>query len=255
MKRTLHQVIKGTYRPLQPALMGLLLLLAMELCAQAPQPSGGQVRFSLDQLMSRSQLLSGEWEMARDTLLGPEAFQNDSLPFPLETVNFPELWNKQAPFKGKRAAMGVATYHLHISLDRTSDTLLGLFIPDFYSAYEMWINGIPLAHNGKVGMDASSTIPHWLPMVQPFPVSDRELDIVLQIANFHHYKGGPGEPIRIGRYQNLKEYLDSRYFFLFIIMGLFLMTGFFLLSFWLVGHREKGLLFFSLFCLVYSYYS
>ena len=39
-----------------------------------------------------------------------------------------------------------------------------------------------------------------------------------------------------------------------IVLGLFLMTGFFLLAFWFIEEQEKGILYFSIFCLVHSYY-
>lgn len=236
-------------------LVGGLVMLATGIGAQEAVWKRGKVSMELDQLMGKSRNLNGEWTVYWDTLLTPEAIHSDSFSVVGELVNFPELWNYHQRFQGQRTAMGVATYHLQIELDRSTDTLLALLIPDFYSSYEMWLNGMPIAQNGKVGTTKESTTPHWLPQLKPFSAESRKLDLVLQIANFHHFKGGPGEPIRIGEYTFLNEYWKNRYFYLFIIMGLFLMTGFFLLSFWLVGHRDKGLLYFSLFCLFYGYYA
>lgn len=232
-----------------------LLFTAVESFAQSEGIQNGQAEFELSGLLQKPSKLNGEWEVYWDTLLSPPDFSNSQdLPAP-EFVHFPQVWNGMERFHHARVCFGRATYRLQITLDSTTDTLLALLIPDFYSAYQLWINGKLVARNGKVGHTRASTQPHWLPMVRPFGLEGKRAEIVLQIANFHHFKGGPAEPILIGRYDKLNDQLENRYFVLFLIMGLFLMTGVSLLAFGLVGYRDKGLLIFSLFCLVNAYYT
>lgn len=235
--------------------LGLFFLLTVSAYSQQPVIQAGTVFFSTDKLLQKPADLNGEWEVYWDTLLSPrELVAADQLPTP-DRVRFPQVWNSLERFHHERICFGKATYRLRINLDHPTDTLLALLIPDFYSAYELWVNGVPVARNGKVGNTRATTEPHWLPMVRPFNPRGNEADIVLQIANFHHYKGGPAEPIWIGRYDTLNNQLENRYFVLFLIMGLFLMTGVSLLAFALVGYRDKGMLVFSLFCLVNAYYT
>lgn len=215
----------------------------------------GQANFSTSELLNKPFKLNGEWEVYWDTLLAPQDLSTArKLPIP-EVVDFPRVWNTLERFQHSRVCFGTATYRLNIQLDQPTDTLLALFVPDFYSAYQLWVNGVPVARNGTVGNTRSTTVPHWLPMVRPFNLEGTEAEIILQIANFHHYKGGPAEPIWIGRYDTLNNQLENRYFVLFLIMGLFLMTGVSLLAFALVGYRDKGMLVFSLVCLVNAYYT
>lgn len=215
----------------------------------------GQANFSTSELLNKPFKLNGEWEVYWDTLLSPQDLSTaPKLPNP-EVVDFPRIWNTLERFQQSRVCFGTATYRLNIRIDHPTDTLLALFVPDFYSAYQLWVNGVPVARNGTVGNSRSNTVPHWLPMVRPFNLEGTEAEIILQIANFHHYKGGPAEPIWIGRYDTLNNQLENRYFVLFLIMGLFLMTGVSLLAFALVGYRDKGMLVFSLVCLVNAYYT
>lgn len=207
----------------------------------------GKVRLATDQVLQEPISLDGTWEVYWDTLLTPA-----NLPLAdanrKTTTYFPKLWNSTRP------GFGYATYHLQIQLDRSTDTLLALYIPDFYTAYEMWVNGMPFAANGRTGTDKSETTPHWRPMVRSLAVEGKEIDLLLQIANFHHYKGGASESIIIGPAHLMQNEWNISFNSLHVVFGLFLMTGFFLLAFWLADRRDKGILFFSIFCLVHSYY-
>lgn len=213
----------------------------------------GQVDLNLIDLLQEPYSLDGTWLIYWDTLLKPSDFANDQIPV-ADTIDFPSLWNNQTIAGQKRKGIGKATYRLQINLNQQADTLLGLFLPDFFTTYKIWINGVFLAENGQVGTNKMQSRPQWLPQVKTIESREKHLDVVLQISNYHHYKGGVTESIQIGASEELMARLNHRFFFIFLILGLFLMTGFFLLAFWFVGQKEKGILFFSLFCLVHSYY-
>lgn len=213
----------------------------------------GEVHLSVQNLVRQTVALDGQWLVYWDTLLTPAQLQQETRLVP-DTIRLPGLWNQQVIAGRKRTGIGKATYRLQIHLDEAPDTLLGLFLPDFYTSYQLWINGHPFASNGQVGTNKQTTSPHWRPMVRIIEENRPQLDLVLQIANFHHMKGGVAESITLGAYAALAEQLHERFFFIFLILGLFLMTGFFLLAFWYVGQREDGIVYFSLFCLVHSYY-
>ncbi|WP_170110195.1 ATP-binding protein [Flavilitoribacter nigricans] len=239
----------------KPLAFFCLLFTAFSLSGQSVDIHRGQATFSTEDILDAPRMLNGEWEVYWDTLLSPQELSGSAqLPAP-EYVSFPKVWNNMERFHRARVCFGVATYRLRVRLDQRAGSYLALMVPDFYSAYQLWVNGEPVAHNGRVGATRAETTPHWLPQVQPFRTQGTDLDIVLQIANFHHYKGGPAEPVWLGSYNKLQNQLENRYFILFLIMGLFLMTGFSLLAFVLAGYREKGLLVFSLFCLANAYYT
>lgn len=214
----------------------------------------GKVDLSVRHILQSPIALNGMWEIYWDTLLAPEEIASSEGIQP-EFTDFPKIWNKTRDEAGqKRSGAGYATYRLRLHLNEHPDTLLALFIPDFYSAYRLFVNGKILATNGEVGRERQQTTPYWRPVVQTLDLAGRDIEIVLQIANFHHYKGGPGESIVLGRNDWMQEKWNMNFNFLHIIFGLFLMTGLFLLAFWLVDHVGGGLIFFSIFCIVHSYY-
>jgi signal transduction histidine kinase/ActR/RegA family two-component response regulator len=234
-------------------LAGIIILSGNSVLAQSfPLIEGGKADLRVEDLIRKPVALDGQWLVYWDTLLNPEELNSTGLK--PDTLQLPGLWNKKIIAGERRSGLGKATYRLQLRLDQAPDTLLGLFLPDFYTAYKLWINGHPFAGNGTVGNSKATTSPQWLPMVKALEEQHPRLDLVLQIANYHHMKGGVAESITLGAYPVLAKELNERFFFIFLILGLFLMTGFFLLAFWYVGQREDGILYFSLFCLVHSYY-
>ncbi|WP_143473239.1 ATP-binding protein [Flavilitoribacter nigricans] len=234
--------------------IALFCLISIPAFSQQQKAENGHISLKLQQLLKTGQDLDGNWLIYWDTLLDPDAFREPNQLPEAEAIKFPSLWNGKMIAGKKRTGRGKATYRLKISLDQQPDTLLGLFLPDFFTAYKVWVNGREVAANGQVGWDRRSSKPHWLPQVKNITTNARELDLILQISNYHHRKGGVTESIRIGASERLADDLNRRFFFIFLILGLFLMTGFFLFAFWFVGKKEKGVLFFSLFCIVHSYY-
>ncbi|WP_170110196.1 ATP-binding protein [Flavilitoribacter nigricans] len=214
----------------------------------------GEVRLATETALTQISNLDGTWQVYWDTLLEPQDLPLLD-PDLKELTPFPQIWNRVPGKEGTpRSGFGYATYRLQIHLDRPTDTLLALFIPDFYSAYEMWINGKPFAQNGHTGTTKSSMRPYWRPQVRSFEVEGQEIDILLQISNFYHYKGGAAESITLGPNNLMQDDWNMNFNFIHIIFGLFLMTGFFLFTFWATDQRDKGILLFGIFCMIHSYY-
>lgn len=214
----------------------------------------GKSTLAMDTLLTQISNLDGEWEVYWDTLLEP---QDIPLMDPAQKAitYFPRIWNRIPKKDGTtRSGFGYATYRLEIQLDRPTDTLLAMFVPDFYTAYKMWVNGVLFAENGTPGTSKATTIPYWRPMVRSFDARDGKIEIVLQLANFHHYKGGAAESITLGANNVMQDDWNMNFNFIHIIFGLFLMTGFFLFAFWATDQRDRGILLFGIFCMVHSYY-
>ncbi|MEZ5042357.1 MAG: ATP-binding protein [Saprospiraceae bacterium] len=195
--------------------------------------------------------LNGEWAFYWDTLLSPADFGKGLELIPA-FVPFPKTWNDLKNKVPGISPYGYGTYHLSIQF-KTAPALVALSIPDFYTAYKLWINGEVFAENGVVGTSKASTKPYWLPIAKPYVLKSDKMEIVLQIANFHHRKGGPGEPILLGTNKQIMEdkaIIDNLAYALF---GSLVMCGLFLLGLFLFGQEDSALLFFSLFCLIHSY--
>jgi 7TM diverse intracellular signalling len=144
----------------------------------------------------RQLALNGEWFLFEDQLIGPHDSIGKSI-----VVNFPKTWNE---IKGTRNGTGFATYQLSV-LVPTEIKSFALEIPQIYSAYNLWINGEPIASNGKVGVSEAGTLPQWKPQTVLLQSNGAILDITLQVANFHHNKGGSKDPIYLGTAEMLQQ--------------------------------------------------
>lgn len=162
-------------------------------------------------------------------------------------INFPSLFKP----KENEDGVGYATYLLTV-LVPGGEKDFAISLPQMYSSYKLWANGNVIAQNGEVAKTENECVPQWMPQTVSFQIQSDTLSLVLQIANFHHAKGGTKESIYLGKPQlmNFKRSVS-------VIsksvesLALFIIGIFFLLIF-LVRHRSKATLYFSLLALTWS---
>ncbi|GAB3175698.1 ATP-binding protein [Telluribacter humicola] len=215
--------------------------------ANSPEAEQGLLDLRNSEFSDQGIQLEGEWKLYWNQLLvsaSPTEYH--------EYVRLPKLWAhtqwKQQPLPTK----GYATYSLDVLLPATSEPL-ALFVPDTYSSYALYANGHLIAHNGKTGTSPESTVPYWSQHVVPITADSDTLRLTLQVANFHHAKGGPYKHIRIGYLAALQAAHQVNFAFDIFLAGCLFMGGLFFLGLYLFGHHEKPNLYFSLFSILYSY--
>src|SRR5688572_4601810 len=145
--------------------------------------------------------LSGNWSVADNRLLSPKSIQNENL----TTSFFPTIWNDQRP-NGK--GLGYATYALQVLLP---DSLgpMALKIPSMNTSYKVWVNNELVASAGTVGSAKDESTPQWVHKTASITSTNDTLNIVLQLANFYHHKGGGGRnPIYLGKESNIKSHFS-----------------------------------------------
>jgi signal transduction histidine kinase/DNA-binding response OmpR family regulator len=190
--------------------------------------------------------LDGEWKFYWEQLIPPESID---LVLPDTLLLFDTNWAHIEQY----GAQGYATYEALLLMPDEHPSL-ALDIPDFYSSYRLYINGELFAENGKVSTQKRSYEPQWLPQTLTLGrFSSDTLHLVLHVANFDHSKGGAYLPIELGDARTLytQRYID--YGYSFILTGALLMGGMFFLGLYFFGRHETTVMYFSLFCIVYSY--
>ncbi|MFV1883750.1 MAG: response regulator [Balneola sp.] len=201
---------------------------------------------SYDFLNNEPIKLDGEWFFYWDKLISPSEIDSD-----IQSVfrNFTTLWNAENEYPSK----GSASYHAKILLPSNSPPL-ALDIPDFYSSYRLFLNGKEISANGVPAETDEDYTPYWLPKTIALgKLPSDTLEMVLHVANFDHQKGGAYLPIKIGAAEALFDarYLD--YGYAFVLTGALAMGGLFFFGLYLFGRHETTILYFSLFCIIYSY--
>jgi hypothetical protein len=188
--------------------------------------------------------LSGYWTFYSKTLLTETPANNDA------GVEYlvPSLWNDN---RTDGSGKGFGSYSLRILLP-DSITQLSMEIPQLYSAYKLCINGKIVTEVGKVGTTKESSAPHWVYNVVNFS-SDGEdtLDIVLQVSNYHHFKGGIKEQIHLGTVKKSTSHFTWIRISNIIESALLFLTGLtFVILFFLKD--KKVSLYFGLFCITWA---
>jgi len=192
--------------------------------------------------------LTGNWLFYWNQLVNP----NDTTAIKDRLlVEFPFKWSGYT-WRGKKLpAFGYGTYRLKILLPQKHGELK-LGMPDVYSAYRLYINKKLVSSNGKVTTSGKGFEAHWEYHAVALPNSDT-INITLQVSNFIHSKGGIGKPIFIGPAERIDLARHRAEGIDLMLTGCLLMGGLFFLGLYLLGSRDKAILLFALFSIVYSY--
>jgi hypothetical protein len=183
--------------------------------------------------------LNGYWNFYENKLIN----FSDSAHESGSVSNFPAVWKPSVQY---------ATYHLLVLMPADTGKY-GLELPQLYCSYKLWVNGVEVAANGKVGTTKESTTPQWLPQSATINKKSDTLSIVLQIANFYHFKGGSKEPIYLGKAaiveknQNISVNCSVVESISLAILGLV-----FFIIYYIRQERKKITLYFSLLCVSWA---
>ena len=191
--------------------------------------------------------LRGEWRWYWHELRMPN--QPES---PFEYGQFPQLWSASNWQQQAIPSQGYATYSLTVLLPHQPMSLM-LRVPDQYTAYRLFVNGKESAHDGHPGTTAAETKAHWSTQLIALPASTDTLQLLLQVANFQHAKGGGTKAIRLGEINQMKQELTTDWALDGLLAGCLLMGGLFFLGLFGFSRTDRSMLYFSLFCLTYTY--
>jgi hypothetical protein len=160
----------------------------------------------------------------------------------------PALWNSvRVDGSGK----GFGTYSLKVIVPHAIKEYT-LEIPQLYNAYVMIINNTIVTAVGKIGTNKAETRPAWKHQLIKFSIVDTDtIHILLQIANFHHAKGGIKDQIFLG----VPAKTEANFLLAKMIStfesGLLLMLGLFFIVLYFIKGQAVAL-YFAFFCVNWS---
>lgn len=192
--------------------------------------------------------LTGEWEFYWNKYLSPQDFQSHDKPTLPYLATLPQVWNRHRIPNLSISAKGYATYRLKIRLPKNAPAL-ALKIPTVSMAYVLYINGQKVSSAGVIGKTKQQSTPAYHPQVIDLPNHPTSLELVLQVANFYHRKGGVWRALTIGTAPSIKHtWLKTTMADLFLL-GSILIMALYHLGLYFIRRRENSPLYFSLFCL------
>ncbi len=201
----------------------------------------------------RAVTLAGEWEFYPYTLL--EELPASSLGKSSQSIEVPGDWSP-ALNPNDRSPYGYGSYHLRILVDADKDTTFSMRIPSVRSASALYANGLLVGKSGEVGKSEEHSTARNVPYSSTSIRADDNgvIDIVLQATNYEDPRAsGLVRSVKFGYEEDMlaETQLSTN---LQIVTGvIFFVHALFASLIYLVGIRDKQLLYFSLAVLVLTY--
>ncbi len=206
-------------------------------------------------LNSNTIKLQGECEFYWNQLLEPTDFNNPSTKLNPQYVKIPKSWTTYKIDGKKLPNKGFATYRLLIhKKGDPKQSIYGLKLSTIFSSYKLWVNGELLAEVGNVDRNTESSEAAFkyqdIPIVCHTADSSQTFEIIVQVSNYTHQRGGLHVPVYFGKYENLTA--DTRWMDILnlIIVGIIFLIGINHLSLFLLRREDRSNLYFSIVCLV-----
>jgi hypothetical protein len=190
--------------------------------------------------------LDQPWEIYPNKLLSPSDFKNDSL-LSADTLVKPAAWSNLKIRGVQQSGKGVATYRLLLSNLPQTDLMLDVY--SVQTSCRIFINDSMVLEIGSPGMSKETTIPMTHDAMLPIPRNSKNIQLTVQIANFHHRKGGFVHPFEIGLSSAVIKNHTLYYLLAVIESSALLILGSFLFALYIFRRKDLSILYFSLFCI------
>lgn len=233
-------------------LFSLFFLVGCEIQQNQPLAIEGKIDLANWNFKQQGSIsLDGQWEFYWQQLLDPTDFSSNPPPALVQYITLPGFWNKQKISGRKFPKYGFATYRLRLRLQKER-SILALNLLDIHSAYKLWINGELKEVVGQVGTDINTTVPYHIIKLIDIPPLTEKVELVLQVASFHHRLGGVADRIVLGDAQGLrKDQTITSGMIMFVVGSLFIM-GIYHLVLFVLRLRDLSPLYFGILCLIFS---
>lgn len=186
--------------------------------------------------------LDGEWAFHPSTLLGEENHSTDKS---LQYLNVPGDWSSVLNPEN-HSPYGFGSYHLRI-LVNPDDTIYGFRIPSVRSASKLYVNGQLLAKSGEVG-ESDETYTAWnIPYSASMGTNEGQvIEVIIQVSNFQDPRSsGIVRSIKFGVESALARETQLSLSLQLLVASIFLVHAIFACILFLVGIRDRRLLYFS----------
>ncbi|KQY93595.1 hypothetical protein ASD24_20730 [Paenibacillus sp. Root52] len=219
------------------------------------QSEEGVLDLTQVQVSTNPQKLTGEWTFYWKELLSPEDIRVRSEKDGNQDhwISIPSSWLGY-PLEGERlSGTGYATFRLIIQLsEQDRNERLALRLPSIFHAYKLWVNGELLAEVGEVGRDKGSMIPHLETKLLFFQPENDMVELVMQVANFNHKRGGITKYIELGGSNVLTVRTNLKIAADMFITASLLVIGIYNLLLFMLRRKDKAPLYFGLFTVLFG---
>lgn len=225
-----------------------LLILSASAHAEEPRVRDGLIDLSdWDFTKDGWVELSGNYEFYWQEQLDSKDFLRVDRSDPLYQY-VPASWNGAIVNDKPIDGVGFATYRVNVLVSTRRE--LALKLPDFGTAYRLYVDGEEKFSAGIVGKNAETTQPEYRTGVALFVPRANRVEVILQISNFDHRLGGAWLPIVLGTPAQLLSIREDQLARDFILFGATLIIGLYNLVLFAMRRENKSSLYLGLFCML-----
>lgn len=188
--------------------------------------------------------IDGDWDFYWMQLV------DGSYPSSDDKLSLPSFWQNTMIEGEKLKSFGYASIRKKVQIPNCGEEV-ALFLEHIHSAYKVIVNDKVLYESGKVGESKEDYVPHRRPIIIPLPKTNY-FDIVIQISNFDHYRGGVVRTPLIVNKESYTTNLDSGRFIDTFIAGGTGLIGVTFLFIFLFSRRTGEVFFFSMLSITLS---
>lgn len=191
--------------------------------------------------------LDGQWEFYWNQLFTPEDSLSTATPVMTGYMELPGIWNSFEVDGTPLPGAGYATFRMRIELPDKGG-LYALKITEMETAYRVWVNGKFLMETGVIGTSKDTMVPSWKRNEGVFECHGDSVEIVMEMSNFHHRKGGPEEVILFGHAEDILRYTAYSHGLQYFLFGIILIMGLYHLVVYLYRRSNRTALYFAIVC-------
>ncbi|WP_042167140.1 ATP-binding protein [Paenibacillus gorillae] len=237
--------------------VGLVASYAVISASDSPKIESKEGILDLTQVhVSKNPLkLQGEWAFYWQELLSPEDIQIRSARDGNQDrwISLPGSWLGYRLDGQQLNGTGFATFRVVIELsEQDRNERLALRLPTIFHAYKLWVNGELLEEVGVVSGDKSGVTPHLETKLVFFQPENDRVELVMQVANFHHKRGGITKYIELGGSDVLSARTNLRIAAEMFITASLLVIGVYHLLLFILRRKDRAPLYFGLFTLLFG---
>ena len=198
---------------------------------------------------SASVRIISNWEFYWSKLLKPDDFYIGKKPQKSGIIKLPSLWNGYQLNNIELSGDGYATFRLLLYAPQLKGKEVRIRLGRVETAYRLFADNELIAFAGEVGTDPYSTKAAWIPREGEFTPKTETTQLLLQISNFKHRKGGVTSNISVGLKENIVSETARLISIDVFLIGVLLIMA--MHHFGLFGLRikDRTTLYFGLMCL------
>ena len=160
----------------------------------------------------------------------------------------PGPWNGAVVHGETLTGVGYATYRVNVLVSTRAP--LALKVPDFGTAFRLYVDGEEKFSAGKAGTSEATTEPAYRTGVTQFTPRSNRVEIIYQVSNFDHRQGGAWLPILLGKPEQLLNIREEQLARDFILFGATLIIGLYNIVLFAMRRENRSTLYLGLFCLL-----